>query len=109
MRMTACRRLVAPVAFVLLGALVQAQAPAPCDRRCLSGLLDGYVDALVAHEPSRLPLAPAVRFAENGQRLELGDGLWHTATGKGGYRLDLADVEVCGRGKSRKRSRSRRA
>ena len=94
MQMTACRRLVAPVAIVLLGALVLGQSAAPCDRRCLSGLLDGYLDGLVAREPSRLPLAPAVTFTENGQRLELGDGLWHTVTGKGGYRLDIADVEA---------------
>lgn len=88
--------LVAPVAIVLLGAPqpVRAQAPAPCDRGCLSGLLDRYLDTLVAREPSRLPLAPTVTFTENGQRLELGDGLWHTATGRGGYRLDIADVEA---------------
>jgi hypothetical protein len=34
-----------------------------------------------------------VKFTENGQRLTLGDGLWHTATGRGGYALKLADVE----------------
>ena len=92
--MTVCRRLMAAVAIILLGTLVRAQGPASCDRGCLSGLLDRYVDALVSREPSRLPLAPAVRFTENGQRLELGDGLWHTVTGKGGYRLDIADVEA---------------
>jgi hypothetical protein len=90
--MTACRWLAAAMAITLLGTQVQAQAP--CDRGCLSGLLDGYLDALIAHQPSRLPLAPAARFTENGQRLELGDGLWHTVTGKGGYRLDIADVEA---------------
>ena len=94
MRMTAGRRLMAAAAIVLLGTLTRAQAPASCDRGCLSGLLDGYLDALIARQPSRLPLAPAARFTENGQRLELGDGLWHTVTGKGGYRLDIADVEA---------------
>ena len=56
-------------------------------------MLDTYVDAVVAHDATRLPLAADVKFTENGQRLELGDGLWHTATGKGGYALQLADVE----------------
>ena len=32
-------------------------------------------------------------FTENGQRLELGDGLWHTVTGKGRYGLHLADAD----------------
>jgi len=67
-------------------------AGATCDRACLTGALDAYVEALVAHDPSRL--AGSVRtFTENGQRLELGDGLWHTVTGKGRYALHLADTE----------------
>jgi hypothetical protein len=73
---------------------VHAQTPARCDRDCLSGLVDRYLDALVARDPSKLPLSPDVRFTENGQRLEVSDGLWHTITGKGGYRLDIADVEA---------------
>ena len=64
-----------------------------CDRSCLEGLLDTYVEAVVAHDQKKLPLARNAKFTENGQRLEIGDGLWHTATGKGGYALKLADVE----------------
>jgi hypothetical protein len=56
--------------------------------------VDRYVDAVLAHAPDRVPAAPGVRFSENGQRLALGDGLWHTATGRGGYRLVIADVET---------------
>lgn len=64
-----------------------------CDRTCLEGLLDAYVAALVANDAARLPLATDIKFTENGQRLRLDDGLWHTATGEGGYALKLADVE----------------
>ena len=71
-----------------------AQGRTSCDRMCLTGLLDRYVDALIARDPSRLPVTANVRFTENGQRLVLGDGLWHTVTRKGGYRLDMADVEA---------------
>jgi len=71
-----------------------AQGQASCDRTCLTGFLDRYIEALIAREPSRLPVAAAVKFTENGQRLALGDGLWHTVTGKGGYRLDMADVDA---------------
>ena len=56
-------------------------------------MLDTYVDAVVAHDARRLPLAADAKFTENGQRLTLDDGLWHTATGKGNYALKLADVE----------------
>jgi hypothetical protein len=66
---------------------------ARCDRGCLENWLDRYVDAFVVHAPSRLPLARGVKFTENGQRLEPGDGAWRTVTGKGGYALKIADVE----------------
>ena len=64
-----------------------------CDRACLESWLDRYMDALVAHAPSRLRLARGVKFTENGQRLEPGDGTWRTVTGRGGYALKIADVE----------------
>jgi hypothetical protein len=85
---------VAVMSFVCSIATAAAQSRASCDRTCLTGLLDRYVDALVARAPSRLPLTATVKFTENGQRLELGDGLWRTVTGKGGYRLDMVDVDA---------------
>ena len=64
-----------------------------CDRACLESWLDRYMDAFVAHAPSRLRLARGAKFTENGQRLEPGDGTWRTVTGRGGYALKIADVE----------------
>ena len=46
----------------------------------LIGHVDRYLQALVAHEPASLPLAPGVRYTENGQELALGSGLWGTAS-----------------------------
>jgi len=74
-------------------AALAAQSSARCDRACLEGWLDRYLDAFVAHAPSRLPLIKGVTFTENGQRLEPGDGTWRTVTAKGGYALKIADVE----------------
>jgi hypothetical protein len=65
-----------------------------CDRTCLEGFVDRYVDAVVAHDPARAPLAQAVRFTENGQRLRPGDGLWNTASARGSYKLYVADPEA---------------
>ena len=70
-----------------------AAAAAPCDRACLSGLLDDYLVALKAHDPSRLPLAPGVRFTENDVPLDVGDGLWNTIDKVGDYRLPFIDAE----------------
>ena len=49
---------------------------------------------MVAHDPAKAPFARGVKFTENGQRLELGDGLWNTMTGKGTFRLFVTDVEA---------------
>jgi hypothetical protein len=85
------------VALSLLAALAAsapAHAQAACDRQCLEGFADRYLDALIAHDPSRVPLTPDVRFTENGQRLPIGDGLWRSMKAKGRYRLVVADVEA---------------
>lgn len=63
-----------------------------CDRTCLEGFLDTYIDALIARDPSGLPVSSTYKFTENGQRLQIGDGLWNTVTGRGNYRLPVADV-----------------
>jgi hypothetical protein len=39
-----------------------------------------------------VPLAPGVRFTEDGQELLIGDGLWNTMRAKGHYRLFVTDV-----------------
>jgi hypothetical protein len=53
--------------------------PAHCDRACLIRTMNDYVAALVAHEPSRIPLSPRVEFVENTVPMHPGDGLWKTA------------------------------
>jgi hypothetical protein len=79
-------------AALLLVAFVQTAKPAAapaagCDRACLNGLIDQYLAALVAHDSSKLPLAKNVKFTEDGVKLDVGDGLWATASGLGNYKL----------------------
>ena len=68
-------------------------SPQPCDRACLDSFVDKFLDALVAHDARRLPVAPDVKYTENGQRLPLYDGLWGTATTIGDYGIRLADPD----------------
>jgi hypothetical protein len=82
----------AAVAAAAIVAATPAQA-AECDRTCLSGLLTQYVDALVAHDPSKLPLADNARFTEDSRELKLGEGAWQTITAKGSFRHDYLDPE----------------
>ena len=65
----------------LLGVTATAQpsrVPANCDRSCLEALIDQYLAAVIAHDPSQLPLSGDVKYTENEQRLAVGDGFWQT-------------------------------
>ncbi|HXQ25819.1 MAG TPA: hypothetical protein VN822_05365 [Candidatus Acidoferrales bacterium] len=68
-----------------------AAASGACDRDCLNGFVDRYLDAVVAHDPSRLTVTKSVKFTEDGQRLELGDGFWRTGTERGTYKFYMDD------------------
>lgn len=80
---------------VVLGAAMPVMISAQggrCDRACLIGIADQYLDALAAKDPTRAGLAGNVRYSENGQRLRVGDGLWNSTSGKGTYQLHVADA-----------------
>ena len=72
-------------------AAAQNGLPPSCDRQCLYGFLDQYLDSLKAKDPSRLALAKGVRYSENNVEMQIGDGVWGTITGLGSYNLRTAD------------------
>jgi hypothetical protein len=100
--------LASAIVFILIGAILihptklqafpgdpqGASVPSACDRDCLNHFVDQYLDAVVAHDSSRLPVTKFVKFTENGQKLELGDGFWRTATGKGTYKFYVDDPQA---------------
>lgn len=63
-----------------------------CNRACLTGLMTQFIDALVAHDSSRLPLANNVRYTEDSRNARLGEGLWKSGTANGGFRQDYIDT-----------------
>ena len=79
-------------ALALVGAGSAWSAQPSCDRGCLEGMVDRYLDAVIVNRPSQVALSPNVRFTEDGQRLLIGDGLWNTMKGRGKYRLFVTDV-----------------
>lgn len=89
------------VTWAMLGChagLALAAAPAPpadCERsrECLARVMGAYLQALVAHDPARLPMTRNVKYTENGVRLNIGDGLWQTAAAMPTYRVDVIDEE----------------
>jgi hypothetical protein len=84
-------RLVLGLALVLL-ARTAASADSPsCDRVCLNALAEKYLSAMLAHDPTKAPLAREARYTENGVELPLPDGLWRTLQSVGTYRLFVTD------------------
>jgi len=67
---------------------------ASCNRACLEGWVDRYFAAVIADDPGAVPLAPNVRFTENGQVLPVGEGLWKSMKGTGKYRLAVVDADA---------------
>jgi len=64
----------------MAGSVTLAQnAGASCDRACLLSTADAYVAALVAHDPSKAPMAPNAKFTEQSKVLAVGEGLWKSA------------------------------
>jgi hypothetical protein len=81
-------------AFTALASAAHAQDE-PCDRDCLIGLTEAYLAAMVAHDPAAAPVAEGVKFTENTEALQLGQGgAWEGVTGVRGYKVYVADPEA---------------
>jgi hypothetical protein len=86
-------RIVASAMLMLVTMGVQTSAAQTCDRACLKDMMTAYLNALVAQDPSKAPLAANVRFTEDAKELKVGDGFWKQATKVGDYRQDFIDVK----------------
>ncbi len=71
----------------------QDVAKSICDRTCLENFAKSYIDAVIAHDPTKTMLDKNIKYTENGQRLVPGDGIWNTASGWGNYKLYISDTE----------------
>ena len=92
-----------PMAVALLcvaATTVVAQEPAwnasaikECDRACLVGVLDGYLDALFKKDPKAVPpLSIDVRMTENTGHMDVGEGvLWRSKTEPTSFKITVAD------------------
>ena len=83
-------RMAAAIAFLFQ---LTGWAQTSCDRACLESFVDQYMDALIAHNPKKLPMTARVKNTEDAVRLEPGDGFWRTALSKGSYRLFVTDTD----------------
>ena len=66
-----------------------------CQRECLEGFVDRYLQAMADGKVDPELFAPAARFTENGIELPLGnEGLWATTSAVGNYKFYVPDVET---------------
>lgn len=91
---TAIRVILFIASISIIGGLADpAVAAISCDRECLRGIMTQYLDAVLAHDPYKLPLDKNVRFTENCADTKLGEGIWKTASKLTPYRMDIMDVQ----------------
>ncbi len=64
-----------------------------CDRACLTGILDRYLNAMAANDAKKAPFAANIKYTENAAKLPLNEGLWFTAAGLTNYKIVLADPQ----------------
>jgi hypothetical protein len=90
------------LALVTLGSLPllffgtsAAHAQGACDRDCLRGMLERYLEAVVENDPGAAPLAVGIRETENAINLAPGQGVWRSVTGLGEVQRSYVD-EVSG-------------
>ena len=67
---------------------------ASCDRACLEGIADRYLEAMLAHDLSKAPFAEDVIFTENTIKLPLTEGLWFTSSGTGDFKITICDLKT---------------
>jgi hypothetical protein len=64
-----------------------------CDRACLVGIMDGYMNALFKHDPKTVPpLALDIRMTENTGQMDIGEGvLWRSKVEPTSFKIYVAD------------------
>ena len=65
-----------------------------CTREALQELVNGYIEALEAGDPSKMVLADGAEYIENQRGSEMGEGIWQTPLNVGFHR-DFFDVDSC--------------
>ena len=74
--------------------MTSSPATGKADRAYLEGLVESYIRAMVERDPGIAPLSDKVKYTENTIQLEIGDGLWATASALPTYRLYACDPET---------------
>jgi hypothetical protein len=92
MRKTALLFLIAGVVMLAAPAFAQNQRGIahPCDRACLTGFVDAWLNGLIANDASAIPLAPGAKITLNDDIVAPRDAFWDQAASVQA-RIDIAN------------------
>jgi len=88
--------LIITVTGLLFVGIAAGQAAGKCNRQCLEGFVNQYLNAMVAHDVSKAPFAKNARYTEDAKDISLAkptEGLWTAFTSLGDYKLYVADPQ----------------
>jgi hypothetical protein len=67
-----------------------ASAQPGCDRACLTGIMDSYLNGLLNNSAANIPLAANVKITDNNSVKSIGETFWDSAASIN-YRFDIAN------------------
>lgn len=88
--------LIMAVAGFLLVGIARGQNVGQCNRQCLEGFVNQYLDAMAVKDASKAPFAALARYTENAKEISLAkpsEGLWAASTSLGDYKLYVTDPQ----------------
>jgi hypothetical protein len=80
-------------AVLAVMAVATANAETACDRACLTRFVDTYFNALVANNPSAVPLTASAKITTNGRVTKLDQAFWDSAE-RAVYRWDIVNERL---------------
>lgn len=86
-----CLGLALAILFAMPAAVAETSS---CDRACLTGMANRYLEAIARHDPTLVSFAPDARLAENHQLIKAGEGIWKTAVSFAKTRQYVADPQT---------------
>jgi hypothetical protein len=79
-------------ALVFIAGCGSSSVQDACDRECLATMLESYLNAVIAHDPSQAPLVVGFRQTENAINIAPGNGVWQSVTALGNVQRRYFDA-----------------
>jgi len=89
--------IVAAIGLLFVGNAAGQNKNVPCNRQCLEGFVNQYIDSMVSRDVTKAPFSKGAKITENAKQIALNnptEGLWATSTTLGDYKFYIADPQA---------------